>query len=194
MQFKPTRAEGLARLATFTQYAGKAYQERRNFDIDASQVSAVSQLSPWLRHRLISEQEVLTSARNQHSLEAAIPYVQQVFWRGYFKGWLEQHPTVWQSYKSQLAKAQQNLSVGYAEAAAGQTGILCFDHWCHALKNDGYMHNHARLWFASIWIFTLKLPWELGAAFFLEHLHDGDPASNTLSWRWVAGLHTKGKN
>ena len=56
------------------------------------------------------------------------------------------------------------------------------------------MHNHARLWFASIWIFTLKLPWELGAAFFLEHLHDGDPASNTLSWRWVAGLHTKGKN
>ena len=70
MQFKPTRAEGLARLATFTQYAGKAYQERRNFDIDASQVSAVSQLSPWLRHRLISEQEVLTSARNQHSLEA----------------------------------------------------------------------------------------------------------------------------
>ena len=159
MQFKPTRAEGLTRLETFTQYAGKAYQERRNFDLDASKVSAVSQLSPWLRHRLISEQEVLASARNQHSLEAAISYVQQVFWRGYFKGWLEQHPTVWQSYKSQLAKAQQNLSHDYAEATAGQTVILCFDHCCHALKNDGYVHNHARLWFASIWIFTLKLPW-----------------------------------
>ena len=50
------------------------------------------------------------------------------------------------------------------------------------------------MWFASIWIFTLRLPWELGADFFLRHLFDGDPASNTLSWRWVAGLQTQGKN
>jgi hypothetical protein len=50
------------------------------------------------------------------------------------------------------------------------------------------------MWFASIWIFTLKLPWQQGAAFFLEHLFDGDAASNTLSWRWVAGLQTKGKH
>jgi hypothetical protein len=57
----------------------------------------------------------------------------------------------------------------------------------------GYLHNHARMWFASIWIFTLRLPWELGAAFFYEHLLDGDVASNTLSWRWVAGLQTPGK-
>jgi deoxyribodipyrimidine photo-lyase len=57
----------------------------------------------------------------------------------------------------------------------------------------GYLHNHARMWFASIWIFTLRLPWELGAAFFYEHLLDGDVASNTLSWRWVAGLQTRGK-
>jgi deoxyribodipyrimidine photo-lyase len=49
------------------------------------------------------------------------------------------------------------------------------------------------MWFASIWIFTLRLPWELGAAFFYEHLLDGDVASNTLSWRWVAGLQTPGK-
>ena len=50
------------------------------------------------------------------------------------------------------------------------------------------------MWFASIWIFTLNLPWELGAAFFIKHLYDGDIASNTLSWRWVAGMQTKGKN
>lgn len=49
------------------------------------------------------------------------------------------------------------------------------------------------MWFASIWIFTLGLPWALGADFFMRHLIDGDPASNTLSWRWVAGLHTRGK-
>jgi hypothetical protein len=49
------------------------------------------------------------------------------------------------------------------------------------------------MWFASIWIFTLGLPWRLGADFFYRHLLDGDAASNTLGWRWVAGLHTRGK-
>ena len=57
----------------------------------------------------------------------------------------------------------------------------------------GYLHNHSRMWFASIWIFTLDLPWRVGADFFYRHLLDGDPASNTLGWRWVAGLHTRGK-
>jgi deoxyribodipyrimidine photo-lyase len=68
-----------------------------------------------------------------------------------------------------------------------------FDDWAQELVATGYLHNHARMWFASIWIFTLRLPWELGADFFLRHLIDGDPASNTLSWRWVGGLHTPGK-
>ena len=50
------------------------------------------------------------------------------------------------------------------------------------------------MWYASIWVHTLKLPWQLGADWFLRNLFDGDPASNTLSWRWVAGLHTQGKS
>lgn len=50
------------------------------------------------------------------------------------------------------------------------------------------------LWFASVWIFTLRPPWELGADLFMRQLLDGDPASNTLSWRWVAGMHTRGKH
>jgi len=50
------------------------------------------------------------------------------------------------------------------------------------------------MWFASIWIFTLNLPWQLGAEFFMKHLFDGDAASNTLGWRWVAGIQTQGKN
>jgi hypothetical protein len=50
------------------------------------------------------------------------------------------------------------------------------------------------MWFASIWVFTLKLPWQLGAEFFMQHLFDGDAASNTLGWRWVAGIQTQGKH
>jgi deoxyribodipyrimidine photo-lyase len=75
----------------------------------------------------------------------------------------------------------------------GQTGLDCFDAWATELVDTGYLHNHARMWFASIWIFTLGLPWRLGADFFYRHLLDGDAASNTLGWRWVAGLHTRGK-
>ena len=75
----------------------------------------------------------------------------------------------------------------------GATAIEPFNDWVRELKETGYLHNHARMWFASIWIHTLELPWYLGADFFLKHLLDGDEAVNTLSWRWVAGLHTKGK-
>ncbi|MEN8893070.1 MAG: FAD-binding domain-containing protein, partial [Planktotalea arctica] len=87
----------------------------------------------------------------------------------------------------------RRLSASYNEAIAAQTGITCFDAWVDELTQTGYLHNHARMWFASIWIFTLRLPWELGADFFLRNLMDGDPASNTLAWRWVAGLQTKGR-
>jgi len=78
--------------------------------------------------------------------------------------------------------------------AARRTGIDCFDAWATELCDHGYLHNHTRMWFASIWIFTLGLPWQLGADFFMRYLLDGDPASNTLSWRWVAGLQTRGKH
>ncbi len=81
----------------------------------------------------------------------------------------------------------------WEQATTGRTGLACFDAWARELLDVGYLHNPARMWFASLWIFTLELPWALGADFFLRHLLDGDPASNTLSWRWVGGLQTPGK-
>ncbi len=126
--------------------------------------------------------------------------MQEVFWRTYFKGWLEQHPDVWVDYRAEVVRLIKALETDdalmqrYADAVNGNTGIDCFDAWARELARTGYLHNHARMWFASIWIFTLRLPWQLGADLFYRHLIDGDPASNTLSWRWVAGLHTKGKH
>lgn len=93
----------------------------------------------------------------------------------------------------QTLQCDPDLKARHAQAVAGETGIACFDFWARELIQTGYLHNHARMWFASIWVHTLDLPWSLGAAFFLHYLLDGDPASNTLSWRWVSGLHTKGK-
>jgi deoxyribodipyrimidine photo-lyase len=77
--------------------------------------------------------------------------------------------------------------------AAGESGVACMDAMARELKETGYLHNHARMWWASFWIHVERLPWELGADFFFRHLIDADPASNTLSWRWVAGLQTPGK-
>ncbi len=195
----PTRAEALRRLDAFLPRAGRAYARERNFDRGPGAHTAVSTLSPWIRHRLLPEQEVIAAVLEHHSLSAAEKFIQEVFWRTYWKGWLELHPGVWADYRARVSELVRDLDRDaslddrWLTATKGRTGIECFDAWAVELIDTGYLHNHARMWFASIWIFTLKLPWELGADFFLRHLLDGDPASNTLSWRWVAGLQTRGK-
>ena len=189
-----TRAEALTRLQRFLPHAGRDYAARRNHDLPGH--PHVSGLSPFLRHRLITEAEVLEAVLARHSPQAAEKFVQEVFWRTYWKGWLEMRPALWGTYRAGLDRvlADGSLTGRLAEAEAGETGIACFDGWMRELTTTGYLHNHARMWAASIWIFTLRLPWEAGADLFLRHLLDGDPASNTLSWRWVAGLHTRGKH
>jgi len=197
--FQPTREEGLARLQQFVPQAGPLYAKSRNFDLGPGDRSNVSQLSPFLRHRLLSEDEVVRAVLRKHPISAAEKFVQEVCWRTYWKGWLEQRPEVWSDYVAELEQDREkveksaSLARAYQQAIAGETGIAAFDTWSRELTVTGYLHNHARMWFASVWIFTLKLPWTLGADFFYRHLLDGDPASNTLSWRWVAGLHTRGK-
>jgi deoxyribodipyrimidine photo-lyase len=179
--------------------AGRHYTERRNFDLGPDQRDNVSLLSPWVRHRLVREDEIVRSVLARHSFRSAEKFVQEVVWRTYWKGWLEMRPSVWTRYRNAVdARIREldpdhDLRRRWEDATSGRTGITCFDAWIRELVDVGYLHNHARMWFASLWIFTLKLPWELGADFFLRHLVDGDPASNTLSWRWVAGLQTKGK-
>lgn len=197
--FPPTRTAALERLAEFVPKAGRAYASGRNADAGPGAHTAVSTLSPYIRCRLLTEAEVLEAVLGRHSASAAEKFVQEVFWRTYWKGWLELRPGVWEAYLAELARdwdgvqTQSGLRDSWAAACRGETGIDCFDFWARELVETGYLHNHARMWFASIWIFTLKLPWALGADFFLRHLLDGDPASNTLSWRWVGGMQTRGK-
>ena len=197
--FPMTRAAGLERLAAFLDGAGTAYAAARNTDRGPDKPSTTSTLSPYLRRRLLTEAEVVEAALAAYGEEGADKFVAEVFWRTYFKGHLETHPEAWTGYLSDIEaqrlrlEAEPGLRRTYAAAVEGRTGIEGFDDWARELVATGWLHNHARMWFASIWIFTLRLPWPLGADFFLRHLLDGDPASNTLSWRWVAGLHTRGK-
>ncbi|EKV32477.1 Deoxyribodipyrimidine photolyase [Caenispirillum salinarum AK4] len=192
---EPTRAEGLRRLEDMLPRAGRAYAAGRNYDRGPGRHAPVSMLSPYLRHRLLTERDVVAAVLERHTPQAAEKFLQEVLWRTYWKGWLEMRPEVWRRTRRAVATlARDRAMMDRVEtAAAGRTGIDCFDAWMTELSQTGYLHNHARMWTASIWVFTLKLPWELGADLFLRRLLDGDPASNTLSWRWVAGLHTPGK-
>ena len=197
--FPPSREAGLDRLHDFVPHAGKAYAAKRNADSGPGRKDGVSMLSPYIRHRLVSEYEVAESVLTKWAPSTAEKFIQEVFWRTYWKGWLQMRPSVWQAFVRERdndrarVEANAGLTRALLEAEEGRTGIECFDDWSRELVATGYLHNHVRMWFASIWIFTLKLPWALGADFFLRHLLDADPASNTLGWRWVAGIQTPGK-
>lgn len=195
----PTRQAGLERLKGFTPSMGRAYAARRNYDLGPQDRSNISCLSAHVRHRLVLEAELAQAALAAHGYQAAEKFIQEVCWRTYWKGWLELRPSVWTDYTAERDLAVSTLAQDqamrqrYDAAVEGRTGLDGFDAWAAELIETGYLHNHARMWFASIWIFTLQLPWVLGADHFLRHLIDGDAASNTLSWRWVGGLQTVGK-
>ena len=178
--FPPTRADGLERLRDFVPSAGRAYAAERNADPGPGRKSNVSMLSPYIRHRVVTEHEVVEAVLQKYAPSTAEKFIQEVFWRTYWKGWLQMRPSVWQAFvderdaKRDRVAGNAGLKKALAEAEEGRTGIECFDDWVAELVATGYLHNHVRMWFASIWVFTLKLPWALGADFFLRHLIDGD--------------------
>jgi len=196
MNFEPSRSFAIEKLNNFVEKNLIEYSKLRNFDYGPNQRTNISCLSPYVTHGIISEKEIINKSLKKYSFIKSEKFIQEVLWRIYWKGWLELRPNVWTDYLSDLKKIKKNFkdSEKYLDAINGKTGIECFDYWVNELKQKNYLHNHARMWFASIWIFTLNLPWQLGAEFFMQNLFDGDAASNTLGWRWVAGIQTKGKH
>ena len=192
MKFETTRQGALSKLDHFIENEIANYNFKRNFDLGPKNRENVSCLSPYITHRLINEYETVKIVLKKYPYQKVEKYIQEVFWRVYWKGWLELRPKVWTDFVEDLKIIEDDEKI--YQAKNGQTEIDCFNDWVKELKEFNYLHNHTRMWFASIWIFTLKLPWQKGAEFFLKHLYDGDAASNTLSWRWVAGIQTKGKN
>ena len=96
--FIPTRAAGLERLKIFLPSAGKDYAASRNYDLGHNNHTNVSMLSPYIRHRSLTEIEVLKSVLCYHSRKSSEKFIQEVFWRIYWKGWLEHRPTVWDEF------------------------------------------------------------------------------------------------
>jgi len=196
MNLKPTRQKAIENLNTFVEENLEEYSRLRNFDFGPNRRSNTSCLSPYITHGVINEKEVISKSLEKFSFSKNEKFIQEVLWRTYWKGWLELRSGVWDDYLLDLKRIKEEFkdNKSYLNAIEGNTEIECFNEWVNELKTYNYLHNHTRMWFASIWIFTLDLPWQLGAEFFMQNLYDGDTASNTLGWRWVAGIQTQGKH
>ena len=196
VKFPDTRESALGAARAFAPDMGQQYARERNRVVPGHPF--VSMLSPAIRIRLILEREVAQIALDEHEkLNDCQKFAQEIHWRSYWRSWLEIHPGIWTRYQQTrqtmddgLAKVQRRR---IAQIEAGETGIEVMDNFARELTETGYLHNHARMWFAAYWIHTEKLPWELGSDFFERHLICACPAANTLSWRWVAGIQTRGK-
>ena len=182
-----------SRLSEFLTRANQ-YGKERGFV--RSTLPTVSQLSPFIRYRFLHEREIFKALIETYPFSHVEKFIQELVWRSYWRGWLIQRPAVWDHYEQRvnelLPHASQSFPL-YTQAIEGKTHLSFFNDWVYELKETGYLHNHVRMWFASVWYFTFQLPWELGAHWMYDHLLDGDPASNTLSWRWIVGLQTPGK-
>ena len=184
-------------LENFLQEKITKYSQYRNFDYGPNYPhKVVSGLSPYISKGIIKEEYILNKINDCTNISDK--FIQEVLWRTYWKGWLERHQEVWSEYRDSIELKLENiqhsgLTEKYEQAINGKTNLEPYDEWINQLKNTGYLHNHTRMWFASIWIHFFGLPWQLGAKLFYDHLLDADIASNTLSWRWVAGLQTQGK-
>ncbi len=161
------------------------YTRSRNF-LDG----AVSRLSPYLRHGVLTLAEVrdhaLTSVRGP---EEAEKFIQELAWRDYWQRlYYALGDGIWrdrESYKTGFPASSYAADLP-ANLREGTSGLRCMDSFSVDLHTVGYLHNHARMWLAAYTVHWLRVRWQAGARWFLEHLLDGDPASNNLSWQWVA--------
>ncbi len=151
---------------------------------------AVTRLSPYIRHGVVTLAEVRDLALEQAgSPERATKLVNELGWRDFYQRlyarlgervWEDQEP-----YKTGLAAADYAAALPDT-VPEGHTGLACIDAFARDLARTGYLHNHARMYVAAYVVHWLRVRWQAGARWFLRHLVDGDPASNNLSWQWVA--------
>ena len=167
MAFKGSRVNAIEELNQFIENDLSEYYKLRNFDFGPQKRDNTSCLSPYINHGLVSEIEIINKSLKKFSFVKNEKFIQEVLWRVYWKGWLELRPNVWADYLQELKdiKEKHKNNKDYLNAIEGKTNIECFNEWVKELKKFNYLHNHTRMWFASIWIFTLNLPWQLGAEF-----------------------------
>jgi len=163
----------------------KQYAKTRNY-LDGD----VTRLSPYIRYGVLSLAEIRDYVLEQvNQPEDAEKLINELGWRDYWQRKYEElGDEIWEdqeAYKTGYAPDQYDDDLP-DDIREGTTGLACIDAFSKALRKTGYLHNHARMWLAAYVVHWRRIKWQAGARWFLEHLLDGDPASNNLSWQWVA--------
>ena len=166
-----------------------AYGRTRNYGD-----GKVSQLSPYLHHGVLSLNEVRNHALTLcQQPEQITKFIQELAWRDFWQRALAQHPEwVWKDiepYKTGFS-VEDYADLLPDDISQGRTQVACMDEFIHELLTTGYIHNHARMYLASYIVHFRRIKWQAGARWFLQHLLDGDLASNNLSWQWVASTYS----
>lgn len=151
---------------------------------------SVSRLSMYLRHGVLSLAEVRDVALGKvKDIFHGAKFITELAWREYWQRlYRELGNGIWRDQETHKTgfQARDYAEELPADIAEARTGLACMDGFGAELRNTGYLHNHARMWVAAYVVHWRRVKWQAGARWFLTHLLDGDPASNNLSWQWVA--------
>ncbi len=182
--FEPTLAAAQARIAAVQP---AAYARTRNA-LDG----AVTGLSPYITHGLVTLTDVLAGVAAHHMLDMRHKFVFELGWRAYFRHvWQHRGDGILRSLHAGPLPDAAYAGALPADIRQGCTGVPAVDQAVRALYATGMLHNHARMWLASYVVHVRCVHWRAGADWMVGHLLDGDLASNHLSWQWVAGTGSR---
>lgn len=159
----------------------RVYDKTRNY-LDGG----VTWLSPFTTHGITTTKHIAELVLENHKPKSCYRLLFELGWREFF------HRT-WQLAGEEIFDDMRNTQAGVrseqlpAAIANASTGINTIDECLQHLKSDGLMHNHARMWIAGMSCNMAGTHWHEPARWLHYHLLDGDLASNTLSWQWIAG-------
>jgi deoxyribodipyrimidine photo-lyase len=174
-------------LDRITQINAVEYARTRNF-LDG----AVTYLSPYISRGVISLPMVKDTILKKHTVQEAEKLIQELAWRAYWQQvWQQVGDTITNDLKQPQQDVVQHKMISNIENAT--TGIHAIDKGIKQLYKTGYMHNHCRMYTASLACNIAKAHWLIPSKWMYYHLLDGDIASNSLSWQWVAGTFSSKK-
>ncbi len=168
-----------AALTALARVDAPAYAQTRNH-LDGQ----VTRLSPYFRHGVLTLNEAAHAAIERYQA-GAHKFVFELAWRDYWRRvWAERGTGIYSPIETpKVPLGELPLPDDIREA---RTGLFCMDQFARDLTENGYVHNHGRMWFASYVVHHRKVDWRAAAAWYYGELLDGDRASNTLSWQWIA--------
>ena len=149
---------------------------------------AVTRLSPYLTHGIVSLTQVAAGVASRHALTLTHKLVQELGWRAFFHH-VARHrgEGILQSLHAGPRPEADYAAELPEDVRQARSGVPAIDQAVRTLYATGWLHNHARMWLASHVVHVRGVHWRAGADWMLAHLLDGDRASNHLSWQWVAG-------